>query len=93
MTPVKALAPATGTPDSATIISYLGSLLTLVSGEVNFQELAKVVVAAELSAPGWASALNAIVADAANVFPDPLTRPIGLYVIGMVAKLVGVTLS
>lgn len=81
------------TPDSATIISYLTSLLNLISGEVNFQVLAKDVIAAELTAPGWAGALQAIKNDATNVFPDGLTRPIGVYLIGIVAKLVGVVLT
>ena len=83
----------TGTPSSATIIGFLTSFLQLISGEVKVDVLTKDVIAAELVSPGWAGALNAIKADATNVFPDPLTRPIGIYLIGLVAKLVGVTLS
>ena len=84
---------ASGTPDATTIIAYLKTLLTLISGEVNFGELEKVVIAAESTALGWSSALNAIKADQVNVFPDALTRPLGVYLISVVAKLVGVTLT
>lgn len=87
------LPAVSGTPDAATIITYLTSLLNLISGEVNFAVLSKDVIAAELTAPGWAGALNGVKADATNVFPDAMTRPVGLYLIGIVAKLVGVTLS
>lgn len=92
MLSLNALPDVSGTPSAATILSYLKTLLTLISGEVNFSELERVVVTAEVMSPGWSSALNAIKSNATTVFPDALTRPIGVYLIGVVAKLVGVAL-
>jgi hypothetical protein len=87
------LPPMPETPSATSILSYLQIFLTLLSGEFNAAELGKVVLAAELTSPGWAGALNAILADAVAVFPDPITRPLYVYAVNFLAKLLGVTLT
>lgn len=48
--------------------------LSLVSGEVDFGELERVVVAAELAAPGLQSAVVAIKQNETTIFKDEIAR-------------------
>lgn len=57
------------------VYTRLKAWLSLVSGEVDFKELAFTVAKSQILGLNYAAAFAAVKADADKIFPDPITRP------------------